>query len=170
MTAADGAPLEAVRTFIGIGSNLDDPLAQVRRALTELAELPGCSGLSASPLYRSRPMGPQDQPDYINAVARLVTTLAPLRLLDVLQGIEQAHGRVRGPERWGPRTLDLDLLLYGNSFIEHPRLRVPHPGLTQRAFVLIPLADIQPDLLLGDGRSVAALRDACAEVSLERVG
>lgn len=132
--------------YVGLGSNLDDPIAQVRSALRELASLPQTQLAHASALYRSPPLGPANQPDYINAVAELHTTLSPVALLEALQNIEQAHGRDRHGEHWGPRTLDLDVLLYGQTILDGPRLRVPHPGLAARAFVLIPLAEIAPAL------------------------
>ena len=135
-----------VTVYIGIGANLDDPVRQVSSALDELAVLPRTSLVKKSSLYRTPPMGPPDQPDYINAVAELETWLAPLELLDELQRVEQLHRRVRGAQRWGPRTLDLDLLLYGAQHIDQPRLSVPHPGLAERAFVLLPLVEIAPDL------------------------
>lgn len=141
--------------YIGLGSNLEDPLAQVKRALGELAGLEETRLLARSSLYSSLPIGPQ-QPDYINAVALLDTRLEPLALLDALQAIEQNHQRVR-LQHWGPRTLDLDLLLYDNQIIQHPRLVVPHPYLTQRGFVLYPLADISPNLHLPDGQPLQAL-------------
>lgn len=145
--------------YIGLGSNLAEPLAQVRRALNELAELSTTRLLGRSTLYQSRAVGPE-QPDYINAVALLDTALEPLPLLDALQSIEQLHHRVRD-QHWGPRTLDLDLLLYDNRVIQHPRLVVPHPYLTRRAFVLYPLADVTPDLQLPDGQSLQDALDAC---------
>ncbi|MDY6979672.1 MAG: 2-amino-4-hydroxy-6-hydroxymethyldihydropteridine diphosphokinase [Pseudomonadota bacterium] len=138
-----------ITTYIALGSNLDDPLAQVRRALAELARMEGATLRAASSLYRSSPMGPADQPDYINAVAALETGLAPHALLDALQAIEQAHGRQRGAQRWGPRTLDLDVLLYGQETIDDQRLTIPHPGISERAFVLFPLQEIvAPDFMI----------------------
>lgn len=137
----------AVEAFIGLGSNLERPVEQVRAALLELARLPRSRLLRRSPLYRSAPQGGPAQPDFVNAVALLETGLDPLPLLDALQAIEQRHGRVRA-ERWGPRTLDLDLLLYGDRTIDDERLRVPHARLHERAFVLVPLHDIAPDLVL----------------------
>ncbi len=130
-----------VSAWIGLGSNLDDPRGQLRRAAAALAELPQSRLVALSGHYGSSPLGPQDQPDYVNAAARLDTALEPLALLDALQAIENAQGRVRA-RRWGERTLDLDLLLYGRQRIDLPRLQVPHPGLPQRAFVLCPLAEI----------------------------
>lgn len=145
--------------WIGLGSNLDDPFLQVQTALQELAQLPQTRLLRASRLWHSKPMGPQDQPDYVNAVAELETSLEPLALLDQLQALEQSHRRVR-LQHWGPRTLDLDLLLYDQQQINHPRLQVPHPGLTQRSFVLAPLAELEPELLIPGHARVSQLLSA----------
>lgn len=153
--------------YIGLGSNLEDPLAQVTRAFGELAELPQTRLAARSAIYSSLPIGPE-QPDYINAVAQLDTQLEPLALLDALQAIEQAHQRVR-IQHWGPRTLDLDLLLYGDETIDLERLKVPHPYLTQRSFVLYPLADISPDLHLPDGTPLADLLSRCPPDGLVRL-
>ncbi|MCE8005054.1 2-amino-4-hydroxy-6-hydroxymethyldihydropteridine diphosphokinase [Billgrantia ethanolica] len=150
-----------VDVYVGLGSNLEDPIAQVRLALEALGTLPLTERVDASRLYVSRPLGPQDQPDFINAVAHLRTRLSPLALLDQLQALEQRHGRVRR-RHWGPRTLDLDLLLYGDEQLELPRLRVPHPEMTVRCFVLLPLAELAPSLQLPDGRPVATLASALA--------
>lgn len=133
--------------YIGLGSNLESPVEQVLQALNELATLPLSRLAAASSLYASRPVGPQDQPDFINAVAALETGLSPLALLDQLQALEQHHRR-RRQRHWGPRTLDLDLLLYAHNHINTPRLRVPHPHMTTRAFVLAPLAELAPALEL----------------------
>ena len=153
--------------YIGLGSNLDNPRAQVEQAITELTQLPVTRLEAVSPLYRSHPVGPA-QPDYINAVARLATRLTPLALLDQLQALEQRHQRVRR-EYWGPRTLDLDILLYGAEVIDEPRLRVPHPFMTRRNFVLYPLAAIAPELVLPGGESIAALLRQCPPDGLHRL-
>lgn len=137
--------MSAQLAYIGLGSNLASPIEQVREALNELAALPLSRLVAASSLYASRPVGPQDQPDFINAVAALETHLSPLALLDQLQALEQQHRR-RRQQHWGPRTLDLDLLLYANDHIDMPRLRVPHPHMTARAFVITPLAEIAPSI------------------------
>lgn len=147
--------------FVAIGSNLADPLGQARRAVSALAALPETELQQASSFYSSRPMGPADQPDYVNAVARLTTRLAPLALLDQLQKIELEQGRVRKDERWGARTLDLDLLLYGDRVINHERLIVPHYGMQEREFVLLPLAEIAPALVLPCGTPLAQLVARC---------
>jgi 2-amino-4-hydroxy-6-hydroxymethyldihydropteridine diphosphokinase len=148
------------RAYIGIGSNLSDPRRQVERAIDELAQLPHTRLLASSRLYRSAPLGPVEQPDYINAAAALDSELTAHALLDALLRIEVAHGRVRG-ERWGPRTLDLDLLLYGDTVINDDRLNVPHPGLAQRNFVLYPLLDIAPDLVIPGNGTVSTAAAQC---------
>lgn len=141
--------------WVGLGSNLEGPREHVERALEELDRLPLTCRVAASRLYASRPVGPADQPDYINAVAQLVTGLSPLALLDQLQALEQRHGRVRG-RRWGPRTLDLDLLLYDDCRLTLPRLTLPHPEMARRAFVLVPLVELAPAMTL-DGQPLARL-------------
>ena len=147
-----------VDAFVGLGSNLDDPERQIRVALGRLAELPATRLTGVSGLYRNPPMGPPDQPYYVNAVARMATGLHPLDFLEALQAIERRHGRRRGEgERWGPRVLDLDLLLWGRQRLELDGLTVPHPGLPSRAFVLYPLADLAPDLEVPGGGTVADL-------------
>ncbi|WP_447530071.1 2-amino-4-hydroxy-6-hydroxymethyldihydropteridine diphosphokinase [Vreelandella sp. TE19] len=135
--------------YIGIGSNIEEPLAQVRRAIVELGELPLTRVSGVSSLYASRPVGPQDQPDFVNAVVALDTALSPLALLDQLQGLEQRHRR-RRLRHWGPRTLDLDILLFGEQRIEQPRLSVPHPHMHERAFVLMPLNELDAAITLHD--------------------
>ena len=153
--------------YVGLGSNLQSPRDQVTQALDELARLPACQLIAASSLYRSAPLGPA-QPDYINAVAALQTELAPLALLRQLQALEQQHGRVR-LERWGPRTLDLDLLLYDDLEMATEVLTLPHPEMARRNFVLVPLAEIAPDLRMADNRPLTAwLADCCGD-GLERI-
>jgi len=124
-----------VRAYIGLGGNLDQPVDRIRLARRAISDLEGVREAGFSSLYRSVPMGPADQPDYVNAVMAVDTVLEPLSLLDQLQVIEAANGRVRLGERWGPRTLDLDILLFGDAIIDMERLRVPHPGLCEREFV-----------------------------------
>jgi len=158
-----------VRAYIGMGSNLEEPHAQLHRAIEALRTISETRLTAVSHLYRSAPMGPADQPDYINAVAMLDTRLTPLELLDALQAIEQAQGRVRGAERWGPRTLDLDLLLYGVQQINSERLQLPHPGLAERNFVLYPLSELSPELVLPDGRSLRQLLAECSRQGLEQL-
>lgn len=160
---------DPVQAWVGLGSNLEQPLQQVRSALDELAGIPDTRLLAASSLYRSAPLGPADQPSYINAVACLETQLTAAALLDALQTIETAHGRVRTGARWGPRTLDLDILLYGDQRIDTPRLRVPHPGLAERNFVLYPLAEIVPDLDIPGLGPLRELLARCPQSGLERL-
>lgn len=157
-----------IRCFIGLGSNLEDPLQQVQRALQELGEQPDIHLQRHSPLYRSDPVGPAEQPDYINAVAEIWTSLEPLALLDRLQWLELCHQRVR-LQHWGPRTLDLDLLLYGDLILDTERLTVPHPYMTQRSFVLYPLADLEPELVLPDGRTLNQYLADCPMGTLEQL-
>lgn len=157
-----------VAVYIGLGSNLDDPRAQLRRAFEELAGIADSQIAARSPVYRSDPIGPPGQPDYLNAVVRLDTALAAEALLDALQAIEQAHQRQR-EIHWGPRTLDLDLLLYGDMEIASSRLQVPHPYMTERAFVLYPLADIAPDLVIPGHGPLVDLLAACPATGLERL-
>jgi 2-amino-4-hydroxy-6-hydroxymethyldihydropteridine diphosphokinase len=150
--------------YIGVGSNLDDPRAQVVAARSRLAEIPTSRAILASRLYASRPLGPVAQPDFVNAVVALLTQLEPTVLLNHLRAIEQAMGRPAQHERWGPRVIDLDLLSYGHERRTTPALVLPHPGIVERNFVLYPLAEIAPDLdLPGLGR-VAELK---ARVSAE---
>jgi len=159
-----------IDSYIALGSNLDDPLAQVRQAMDELAHLRDSRLHAASSLYRSAPMGPADQPDYINAVVALETRLSPHALLDALQAIEQVHGRVREGERWGPRSLDLDVLLYGKETINDQRLTVPHPGIAERAFVLYPLQEIvAPDFTIPGHGSLQELLSRVAADRPERL-
>ncbi|KJH83365.1 2-amino-4-hydroxy-6-hydroxymethyldihydropteridine diphosphokinase [Pseudomonas sp. KSR10] len=158
------------RVYIGLGSNLAEPREQLRGALKALAAIPSSRFAGVSSLYVSDPLGPPDQPRYYNAVAVLDTALVPLELLDALQAIERAQGRERKAERWGPRTLDLDILLFGDYQLDGPRLTVPHYHLHARAFVLYPLAEVAPETLkLADGRRLADLLAACPFEGLERL-
>ncbi|PVZ72627.1 2-amino-4-hydroxy-6-hydroxymethyldihydropteridine diphosphokinase [Pelagibaculum spongiae] len=152
-------------SWIGLGSNLEQPKQQLLKAQAELEKL---GVVTISRLYSSSPMGPQDQPDYVNAVAMLKTELAPIALLDALQAIENEHGRVRN-RRWGERTLDLDLLIYDQQQINHPRLTVPHPGIAERDFVLKPLHELAPELKLPDGRPIEQLLENCSDHSLRLI-
>ncbi|MBV4532857.1 2-amino-4-hydroxy-6-hydroxymethyldihydropteridine diphosphokinase [Pseudomonas sp. SWRI107] len=156
------------RAYIGLGSNLDEPAEQLRSALLALDGISATRLAAASALYTSDSLLP-GQPRYTNAVAALDTELAPLQLLDALQAIENGQGRVR-KERWGPRTLDLDVLLFGDQVIDLPRLKVPHYHMHARPFVLYPLAELVPaDFQLADGRSLAQLLQDCPFVGLERL-
>ena len=157
-----------IRAYIGLGSNLENPRQQVVDALGELQDISRTHLVEHSNLYRSDPVGPAGQPDYINAVACMETDLDAEQLLDELQAIEQAHERVR-IEHWGPRTLDLDILLFGDQVINSERLTVPHAFMCERAFVLYPLADIAPDLRLPNGIDLQQLLHQCPMGTLEPI-
>ncbi|GLR76853.1 2-amino-4-hydroxy-6-hydroxymethyldihydropteridine diphosphokinase [Aliivibrio sifiae] len=146
-----------IKVIIAIGSNLGNPVEQAKVAIEALHHLPNSKVTATSSLYSSSPMGPQDQPDYINAVVELETNLEPLDLLDLTQKIELEQGRVRKDERWGPRTLDLDIILFGDQTIDNERLTVPHYGMKEREFVLYPLAEIYNDLTFPDGTMLSQL-------------
>ena len=153
--------MSEIRAFIGAGANLGDPISQIDAAAAALDAVPRVRLTGRSRLYGSKPVGPQDQPDYVNAVFELQTSLAATALLDACLRTESALGRVRG-RRWGERAIDLDLLLYGADIIDAPRLTVPHPELTRRTFVLRPLADLAPELEIpGTGATVATLSARC---------
>jgi 2-amino-4-hydroxy-6-hydroxymethyldihydropteridine diphosphokinase len=139
---------EPITAFVGIGSNLNEPIQQIKDALELLDDLPGCHVTRRSSVYRSAPFGPVEQPDFMNAVAELATAVPAEFLLACLQEIERALGREPGGERWGPRAIDLDLLVYGDESIDLPDLQVPHPGITERNFVLLPLREIAPQLVI----------------------
>lgn len=149
------------RAFIALGANLGDAVAMVTRAMNDLGAVPATRVTGRSRLYRSAALGPAPQPDYVNAVARVETTLTPHHLLDELQAIEERHGRVRDGTRWGPRTLDLDLLLYDDLSLRDERLTLPHPEITRRNFVLAPLLELEPAARIpGFGPAADALRAA----------
>ncbi len=159
-----------IPAYLGLGSNLDRPDRQIERALQALAALPECHLQGCSSLYLSAPVPPcPEQPDYVNAVARLDTRLTPQRLLQELQRIEQRQGRVRGRERGSARTLDLDLLLYGTQTIASETLTVPHPELARRAFVLLPLQELAPGLQLPQLGRLADLLPAVAQQPIQRL-
>lgn len=157
--------------FVGLGANLGDAAQTVREALQALDALPASRLLGASRLYRTRAWGVEAQPDFINAVAMVQTALSPRELLDALLALERAHGRDRAQEtRWGPRTLDLDLLVHGDAQIDEPGLRLPHPHLHERAFVLLPLAEIAPDAVVPGAGRVRELAAAMAADGIEAIG
>ncbi|HEU4990910.1 MAG TPA: 2-amino-4-hydroxy-6-hydroxymethyldihydropteridine diphosphokinase [Luteimonas sp.] len=162
---------EAVVAAVGLGANLGDAAATLREAAQALERLPGTRLLRASPLYRTPAWGKTDQPDFVNAAALVETTLAARALLDALLGLERRFGRRReAGEQWGPRILDLDLLLYGEAVIDEPGLRVPHPHLHERAFALLPLARIAPAMAVpGRGRVDALLAGVDASGCVEAV-
>ncbi|WP_240223726.1 2-amino-4-hydroxy-6-hydroxymethyldihydropteridine diphosphokinase [Rheinheimera hassiensis] len=158
-----------LRCYIGLGANLDQPVAQLQQAVQALKQLTQSTLVAVSGFYGSKPMGPQDQPDYVNAVAAIDTALTAEQLLDALQQIEQQQGRKRKAERWGPRTLDLDILLYGNQVIATERLTVPHYGLRVREFVLYPLYEIAPQLNLPDGTVLSSLLAQVSQNGLQKL-
>ena len=149
------------RVYIGLGANLEDPQQQLVDALQELAQLKDTQLIAQSSLYISKPVGPQDQPDFVNAVACLETRLQPLELLDALQQLELDHGRVR-KRHWGERTLDLDIILFDDIQQSTERLNLPHPFAQQRSFVMFPLAEIAPQVKFPDGRSA---QEICAALN-----
>lgn len=154
--------------YVALGANLGDPAATVRAALGALANLPESRVVHSSSLYRTAPVGLTDQPEFVNAVAELQTTLAPEALLEALFDIEERFGRIRA-EKNGPRTLDLDLLLYNDQFIDLPRLTLPHPRLHLRAFVLCPLSEIAPQLAIPGRGTVAAWLPAVANQGIVKL-
>lgn len=156
------------RAWIGLGANLGQPLRQLQSAVSALALLPHSRLEAVAPLYGSAPIGPADQPDYLNSVALISTTLTPHSLLRELQAIEQAHDRVR-ERHWGPRTLDLDLLLYAQDVISTPELTLPHPELSRRAFVVLPLLALDPALRLPGGQLLAEVAPALQEQDIHPV-
>lgn len=155
--------------FIGLGSNLDNPIEQIRNARMACRDISGASELAFSSLYSSPPMGPQNQPDYVNAVMSISTTLTAMTLLKALQHIEHRQGRVRTGERWTARTLDLDLLVYGSERILEADLIVPHPGLAERAFVIYPLFEIAPNLLVPGLGALSELIVHCPQHGLKKI-
>jgi 2-amino-4-hydroxy-6-hydroxymethyldihydropteridine diphosphokinase len=159
----------AVIAYIGLGSNLANPREQIRRARSACSALAGVKEVAFSGLYQSPPMGPQDQPYYVNAVMSVATELSAIELLRALQTIELDQGRVRTGERWGARTLDLDLLIYGDQQIEQSELTVPHPGMADRAFVLYPLYEIAPDLVVPGKGPLVNLIAKCPLDGLKRI-
>ena len=160
-----GSPGYWYPAYVGIGSNLAAPRAQVLQAFDALGQLPHSRLVLRSGLYESKPLGPEAQPDFVNAVGAVVTTLDARDLLSELQQIEKAQGRVRPAERWGPRTLDLDLLVFGRIELDEADLTLPHPRIAERNFVLLPLAEIAPHLEipgLGTVKTLASRRDGAS--------
>ncbi len=155
--------------YVGLGSNLSEPRKQVQAAVKAITHINQSNVIKVSSLYLSKPMGPQDQDDYINAVLALETSLSAIELLDALQAIENDAGRVRKENRWGARVLDLDILLYGNETINNQRLTIPHYGMKEREFVLQPLAEIAPELILPDGDSVKVLSQSIANNAMVKL-
>ncbi len=158
-----------IDAYIGLGSNLQNPHAQVLTALEQLNEIDSSYLHSFSSLYQSRPMGPADQPSYVNAVAWLKTKLDAHSLLNALQSIENAHDRTRDGEHWGPRTLDLDILVYGNYQLKSQSLTVPHPGIRYREFVLYPLHEVNKNLMIPNLGAIHRLKPRCYANGLTRL-
>lgn len=157
-----------MRVYIGLGSNLDNPQQQIKSAIIDIAAIDKTSLDQQSSLYSSPPMGPQDQPDYINAVVAVETALSPHQLLDALQQIEQKHGRIR-KRHWGERTLDLDILVFADRVIEDERLTVPHTGIAERAFVVYPLAEIAPELDIPGLGKLTEIKAGCPREGLQQL-
>ena len=160
--------MNAVRAVVALGSNLEGPEAQVRRAFDEVAALPGTRLAARSALYRTAPMGFADQPAFVNACALVETALGPRELLEALLAIERGHGRVRDVPN-GPRTLDLDIVLYGGLAIHEHGLTLPHPRAHERAFVLAPLLDVWPDAIIPGRGPAASFREAVRGQAIERL-
>ena len=155
--------------YVGIGSNLDNPVAQVQQAITMFQSSDQFRDVRVSSLYRSEPMAGMKQPDYINAVVAFTTDLNPHDLLDSLQQMENDQGRVRTDVRWSARTIDLDILLIGKEEICDDRLTVPHPGIFERNFVILPLAELDPDLSLPDNTHMSYLLTQITEEGIEKI-
>ncbi len=156
-----------IDVYIGLGSNLDDPKQQVIRAVESLKMLPDTVWVAQSSWYKSEAIGPE-QPNFINGVARIQTQLAPEILLDALQAIEQDHQRVR-TQHWGPRTLDLDILLWGQEVLNSARLTVPHAFLKERCFVILPLLELAPSLMLPCGTALSSLTAQCGQQNIVKL-
>jgi len=156
-----------VHAYVGLGSNLENPAGQITRALEELDDIPETVCVGHSQLYRSAPLGPVAQSHFINAVAVLHTSLSAQALLACLHEMERRHGRMRNGQKWGPRTLDMDLLLYGDTVLRDFTLEVPHPGLAQRNFVLYPLYELAPGLEIPGQGSLRGLLARCPYEGLE---
>ena len=161
--------MPAERIFVGLGSNQSGPVMQLKQALHSIANTADIALIARSGFYRNPPMGPRNQPDFVNAVAEIATRLTPLVLLDALMAIENRCGRTRGTRHWGPRIIDLDLLLYGERVMNHARLQLPHPGLCHRAFVVHPLFELAPELQIPGCGSLRSLAAGLPGAGLQRV-
>jgi 2-amino-4-hydroxy-6-hydroxymethyldihydropteridine diphosphokinase len=161
--------ISPIEVYIGVGSNLSNPRLQVRNAIAQITQAENITLISASSLYISKPMGPQDQDDYVNAVVCIETNLAPLELLDTLQAFENQAGRVRKDNRWGARILDLDILLFGELVMDTQRLTLPHYGIKEREFVIFPLEEITEEFILPDGDSVKFLSQSIEHNGIKRI-
>jgi 2-amino-4-hydroxy-6-hydroxymethyldihydropteridine diphosphokinase len=156
--------MSGAKVYIGLGSNLSDPITQLTRAVRAIKSIPSSHSFQISSVYQSKAIGPE-QPDYLNACASFITQLDPLEVLDALQRIENVQGRTR-TLHWGPRTLDLDLLLYDQTTLISPRLTLPHPYLHLRNFVVVPLFELNPDLVLPCGTRLQDLRISLGDTDL----
>jgi 2-amino-4-hydroxy-6-hydroxymethyldihydropteridine diphosphokinase len=152
--------------FLGLGGNLGDVVSTIDVAVHLLSNIPDTQFVKLSPLYRNPPMGPAEQPDYINAVCQIITGLTAKQLLAQTQNIENLLGRVRGKEQWGARTLDIDILLYGQEIVNEPGLIIPHYGIAERAFVLVPLSDITDELIIPEKGHI---KDLLAKVNVSEM-
>jgi 2-amino-4-hydroxy-6-hydroxymethyldihydropteridine diphosphokinase len=161
--------ISPIEVYIGVGSNLSNPRLQVRNAIAQITQAENITLIRASSLYISKPMGPQDQDDYVNAVVCIETNLAPLELLDTLQAFENQAGRVRKDNRWGARILDLDILLFGELVMDTQRLTLPHYGIKEREFVIFPLEEITEEFILPDGDSVKFLSQSIEHNGIKRI-
>lgn len=155
--------------YIALGSNLNQPAHQLQRACNELMQVPTTRLIARSSLYQSAPMGPQDQPPFVNAAVGLLTQLSADELLQQLQAIERRMGRQTPAMRWGPRVIDLDILLYGDAVSATPELQLPHPGMLLRNFVLTPLAEIAPHLMVAKAQSAAIVMQRLGQQGLQRL-
>ncbi len=156
------------QVFIGLGSNINTPQKQLDQAIKSLSQLPSCTLIAFSSYYSSKPVGPQDQPDFVNAAALIKTTLPPNSLLKELQAIELSQGRVK-KRHWGERSIDLDILLYGNLSVDSVELSIPHKELANRDFVLRPLLELDESLALPEGASLRSLLEICPDNQLQRI-
>jgi len=156
--------------YVGLGSNLQGPTHQLENAFELLAGIPGTRLIRKSALYRSAPFGGVEQPDFVNAAAALMTRLSAAELLHELQRIENAQGRERGDVRWGPRVLDLDLLVYSDQKIDEQDLIIPHPGIGERNFVLLPLGEVAPGLNIPGLGQIENINVSCSEPAISRIG
>lgn len=157
-----------VTVYIGLGSNMGNRRANLQAAVNMLRELPGLQVTAIAPLYETEPWGLKEQEPFLNTVVQVETAYSPRELLSRLQGIENRLGRVR-KEKWGPRTVDLDILLYGHEVVNEPDLQIPHPYLLQRAFVLVPLLDLDNGLTMPDGRFLRDFLPAVAEQKVNKI-
>jgi len=158
-----------VKVYVALGSNLGDREAHLIQGAKDIEELEPCSGLVMSSIYETRPMGPQDQPDYLNSVCTFDCELEPAELLNELKLIERQHGRIQSTERWRARPLDLDILLFGDRLVDTPDLKIPHAGLADRAFVLWPLAELNETLQIPEHGDVQQLMKRCDSLDIRRI-